>query len=139
MGQVILTHLAKTRANVALTFLFLVSVAVSDDGVAAETDRPTANQLRFFETTIRPLLVDHCYECHGADEQESELRVDSLQGLLTGGKAGPSLVPGKPTSSLIVTAVSYRDSELRMPPEQKLSDRQIADLTRWIQLSLIHI
>ncbi|MDA8743169.1 PSD1 and planctomycete cytochrome C domain-containing protein [Rubripirellula amarantea] len=105
---------------------------------APSTGEPTAEQIRFFETSIRPLLSDHCYECHNDETSEGDLRLDSLSGMLTGGKAGPAVVAGKPQSSLIVTAISYRDSELRMPPEGKLSDQQVADLTRWVEMGAPH-
>ena len=67
---------------------------------AASPGPPTAEAIRFFESKIRPLLASHCNDCHGADLQESELRLDSLAGMMTGGKAGPAIVPGKPASSL---------------------------------------
>ncbi len=125
----------------AFVVAFVLSVATTvlrADDATQDVNRPSLEQIRFFENTIRPLLADHCYECHGVDEQESELRLDSLAEMLAGGKGGPSLIPGKPKSSLIVTAVGYRDSELQMPPEEKLSDRQIADLTRWVEMGAPH-
>ena len=123
----------------AMVLVFSAGAATwSADDAAQKVGRPTAEQIRFFEKTIRPLLAKHCYECHGADEQESELRLDSLTGMLTGGKGGASVVPGKPKSSLLVTAIGYRDNELQMPPDEKLSDRQIADLTRWVEMGAPH-
>ncbi len=115
-------------------------LAVSQPSPAAEPAgaKPTARQIEFFEKKIRPLLANHCYECHGAETQESGLRLDSLAAALKGGKAGPALTPGKPKQSLIVTAVSYQDSELRMPPEEQLSKAEIADLTRWVELGAPH-
>ncbi|EMI16403.1 protein containing DUF1549 [Rhodopirellula maiorica SM1] len=104
----------------------------------AETAKPSAEQFDFFESKIRPLLIDHCYECHGPETQESELRVDTLAGMLTGGLAGPSVIPGKPTSSLLVTAVRYQDNDLKMPPDERLSDIQIADLIRWVEMGAPH-
>lgn len=98
----------------------------------------SAEQVRFFESRIRPMLAEHCYSCHGEDLQENDLRVDSLAGMLNGGKAGPALVAGKPAQSLLATAVTYRDNDLKMPPEQKLDDRDIADLKRWIESGAPH-
>ena len=121
----------------ALVF-FASAEAWSAEDAAKKVSRPSAEQIRFFEKTIRPLLAKHCYKCHGADEQESELRLDSLAGMLTGGKGGASIIPGKPKKSLLLTAVGYRDNELQMPPDEKLSDRQIADLTRWVEMGAPH-
>src|SRR5690606_15539166 len=97
----------------------------------ATAQEPTDGQIRFFETRIRPVLVERCYDCHGADWQGSDLRLDSLEAIAKGGKAGPALVPGKPQQSLLITAIGYRDQTLQMPLAEKLSDKQIADLTEW--------
>jgi len=86
----------------------------------------------FFESKVRPLLVEHCYDCHGSDQQEAELRVDSYAEMLAGGISGPSVIPGNVEESLLLAAVSYRDEALQMPPDGKLSDEQIAVLTQWI-------
>ena len=112
-------------------------VLQADDEVLKS--RPSTDaQVRFFETKIRPLLIDRCYECHGEETQESDLRLDTLEGMLRGGTTGPAFVSGEPQRSLIVTAVSYRDSELRMPPDEKLTKQQIADLTRWVRMGAPH-
>lgn len=115
---------------------FFYAPACADEPASQES--PSSEAIQFFEMKIRPLLADHCYECHGADAQESELRVDTLQGMLQGGLAGPSLIPGKPGGSLLLTAVRYHDNDLKMPPEGKLSDPQIADLVTWIETGAAH-
>ena len=54
--------------------------------------------------------------------------------MLTGGDTGKSAVePGKPDESLLIKAVKYTDEDLKMPPKGKLSDEQIADLTKWVK------
>jgi hypothetical protein len=97
-----------------------------------------ADGIRFFETKIRPIFVKHCYECHGPDLQENKLRVDSLEGLTKGGKAGSLVVAGKPEKSLLITAIGYQVPDLQMPPEQKLGEREIADLTAWVKMGAPH-
>src|SRR4051812_6583057 len=87
----------------------------------------------FFETKIRPVLAEHCYECHSASSKKLKggLRVDSREALLSGGDTGPAIVPAKPESSLLVTAIAHRDKELVMPPKKtKLSDAIIADFEK---------
>ena len=85
---------------------------------------------------MRPLLVERCYECHSTESGESggELLLDSAAGMETGGLHGATLVPGKPDESLLMRAVRYRDPELEMPPDQKLSDESIEVLRRWIEM-----
>jgi hypothetical protein len=102
---------------------------------AADARQRTPEQVRFFETRIRPLLADNCYPCHGPDKQKSDLRLDSREGLLRGGASGrPPVVVGQPEKSLLIRAVRHQDDMLKMPPKRRLSDRQIADLTRWVQM-----
>ncbi|MCA9214970.1 MAG: PSD1 domain-containing protein [Planctomycetales bacterium] len=94
----------------------------------------SAQHYEFFETKIRPLLVDRCFECHNEDAQESGLRLDSLQALLDGGERGPAIVVGKPQNSLLIHAVNHSEAELQMPQGDKLSAGEIADLHKWIEI-----
>lgn len=87
----------------------------------------------FFETTIRPLLVEKCQSCHGADSPKGDLDLTTREAMLAGGFSGPAVVPGKPEESLLIDVVHY-EFEPRMPPKGKLADAEIAALTRWIQL-----
>ncbi len=92
--------------------------------------------IEFFEKRIRPILVNHCYECHSIEGKTSEggLLVDSRAGLLKGGESGPALVPGNPDKSLFIVAIQHTEKELRMPPDQKLSVAQRADLVAWVKM-----
>ena len=58
----------------------------------------------FFEAKIRPLLATHCHACHTGGAL-GNLRLDSREGILKGGKSGPVVVEGKPESSLLIEAV----------------------------------
>ncbi|MEJ7592216.1 MAG: DUF1553 domain-containing protein [Planctomycetaceae bacterium] len=101
--------------------------------LCALTGNPlAAGDTEFFEKRIRPVLAAHCFECHSGDVQESGLRVDSLNGLLAGGERGPSIVPGKPDESLLISAIRHSDA-LQMPATRKLPQPLIDDLTQWIR------
>ncbi len=91
-----------------------------------------ADDMRFFEERIRPVLADRCFDCHGEDKQKGKLRLDSIAAILQGGERGPALVRGDPAASLIVHAISHSE-ELAMPPKKKLPYEQINDLTKWIK------
>ena len=54
----------------------------------------TTAGVKFFETKIRPVLVEHCYECHSSESGKSRggLKVDSRDALLRGGDSGPAVV-----------------------------------------------
>ncbi len=89
--------------------------------------------VKFFESNVRPVLANRCFSCHGPEMQKSKLRVDSLAGLLQGGKSGPALMSGKPDESLLIQAIRHGES-LQMPPRMKLPAREIADLTAWVKM-----
>jgi hypothetical protein len=97
-------------------------------------EKPDAAGLKFFETKIRPLLAEHCHECHGPKKQKAELRLDNLPFILQGGEGGPAIVPGDAENSRLMLAVSYEDADLQMPPDGKLEDAQVADLKMWIEM-----
>ena len=103
------------------------------DGIEAE---PTLDELAFFESKIRPLLIDNCYSCHSqeSDELEGDFLIDSRFTLRRGGVHGPGVVPGDPANSSLIRAVKYADESLQMPPGEQLTPEQIADLERWVAM-----
>lgn len=116
--------------------LLSLSVLLSHSAIAQESKDGTftQEQIDFFENRIRPLLVEHCYECHSGESKsiQAKLRLDGRQLAIQGGETGPAVTPGKPEESLLVSAVSWKG--LEMPPDRKLKDEQIADLTKWVQM-----
>lgn len=101
--------------------------AVGEETTVDRTDET------FFETRIRPLLVEACIQCHGPDVASGELRLDSREALLKGGEHGPAVVPGDPEQSLLILALKHDDDQpVQMPPDEPLSDKAIADLTAWV-------
>jgi hypothetical protein len=102
--------------------------------LAADSPSPTAAEAEtFFESRVRPILVEKCFACHADKEQKGDLRLDSREAALKGNDGGPSVVPGKPDESRLIAVISYRD-DIKMPPKQKLSDAEIAALTKWVKL-----
>ena len=114
--------------------LLMAFIVLSATCLPAAEPQPDQKQIHFFESKIRPLFIKHCYDCHGPDEQESGLRIDTFKGIVKGGKAGSLVVPGKPEQSLLVTAVKYQTPDLQMPPDEKLSKQEIEDLTNWVKM-----
>lgn len=104
------------------------------DGSSAAT--MTEEQLAFFEKQIRPLLIKHCYECHSekSEQVEGHLLVDSAPTLRKGGTNGPAIIPGDPDHSLLMEAVRYKNENMEMPPEGRLTDTEIASLEEWVRM-----
>ncbi|MCH8922848.1 MAG: hypothetical protein IIA67_06835, partial [Planctomycetes bacterium] len=117
--------------KLAIVSIFLATpvLARAADGPA----KPTAEQIEFFEKRVRPILIDRCFDCHGEDEAESKLRLDSLAGMLEGGTRGPALVRGNPKKSLLIIAINHGEL-LQMPEKEKLPTREILDLTAWVKM-----
>ena len=115
------------------TLKITVAIVLLALGASRAADDP--GDIDFFEKKIRPVLAEHCYKCHSAKSEKikGKLRVDSRNGLLKGGDAGPSLVPGSPDKSLLIEAVLYKNPDLQMPPKEKLRDEVIEDLTAWVK------
>ena len=87
-------------------------------------------------TSVSGIFKSNCVSCHGAKEPESELRLDSLGGILTGGKSGPAVVPGDADSSILISAVEDSGLVTRMPPEDDapaLDAVSIGLLRRWVE------
>jgi len=99
--------------------------------------RAGGEDVAFFESRIRPVLVNHCYECHSAKAGKSKggLLLDTREGIRAGGERGPAVVPGDPVKSVLLTAVSHTDPDLQMPPKKaQLPGPVIADIDRWIKM-----
>ncbi|MBL6707581.1 MAG: PSD1 domain-containing protein [Planctomycetaceae bacterium] len=91
--------------------------------------------VKFFEEKIRPVLVEHCYECHSSESGKTRggLKVDSRDALLRGGDTGPAIVAKSLSKSVLFQSLLYvDDADYQMPPKGRLPDSVIDDFRRWI-------
>jgi len=94
----------------------------------------SAEAIEFFEKSVRPLLVESCYSCHGPKIQQAGLRLDSLAAMLKGSDGGkPALKPGDPEHSPLIQAVRHTGA-VKMPPSGKLAPEKIAALEQWVRM-----
>lgn len=93
-----------------------------------------ADENHFFESKIRPILSEKCYECHSSKSSKIKggLRLDHIELILQGGDSGPAIVQGNPEESLLVQAIRYDDQDFHMPPKEKLPKQVVQDFERWI-------
>lgn len=122
-------------------FITIAATIAATSGTLFAADEPTQAltkaQTDFFESKVRPMLVDKCYKCHSATSEKVKggLQLDTRNSLLTGGNTGPGFIPGKPAESLLIRAVNGSDPDLQMPPKgEKLTPQQVADLTQWVRM-----
>ncbi len=94
----------------------------------------SSQEVDFFESRIRPVLIKDCYGCHSAKSGASKggLMVDTKDGMLIGGDSGAAIVPGDLDESLLWSAINHED--YNMPPGKMLSQREIADFKQWIEM-----
>ena len=111
--------------------VFLFTLALST-GIAFGQSNPEEH----FEKKVRPLLVERCWKCHGEETARSELRLDSREAIIKGGKRGRAVETSIPPASLLLQVVK-RTGELKMPPDGPLSPQQIADLELWVNQGAI--
>jgi len=95
----------------------------------------TPEELAFFESRIRPVLAQDCYECHNSrGKAKGGLILDHREALRKGGSSGPALVPGDANASLLIQAIRHEDEDLQMPKAGVMLDAPIiADFVAWVQ------
>ena len=88
----------------------------------------------YFEKEIRPVLATKCFGCHSSKLKSpmGGLVLDTKSGLKRGGNGGSVITAGDPASSRLLQALTYKQTELRMPPAGKLPDEKIAAFEHWI-------
>ncbi len=97
---------------------------------------PTPTQLEFFEKNIRPVLAEHCYECHNSGgKAKGDLALDWRGGWMAGGDNGPLFTSGKPEGSLLLRVLRHQVKDLKMPKDgPKFSPAVVKNFERWIAM-----
>jgi hypothetical protein len=116
--------------------LSLVALLLAPAFARAADPAPDAKKVEFFETKIRPVLIEQCYKCHSEEAAKQKklkggLKLDTRTGLLQGGDTGAAMVPGKADGSLLLKTLKY-DGDVQMPPKGKLPEAMIKDFETWI-------
>ncbi|MFO1007338.1 MAG: DUF1553 domain-containing protein [Planctomycetaceae bacterium] len=90
-----------------------------------------------FNRDVRPILSNHCWNCHGPDEasREAGLRLDQRESAIAvGPEKHRAVVPHDPGASELVKRIDSTD-DTQMPPasfEKPLTAEQREILKRWI-------
>lgn len=101
----------------------------------ASQDDAKNEALELYKKKLLPILKRDCFECHSKSEDrfESGLDVETRQGLIDGGDRGTAFDFDDVEESLLLIALSYEDEELQMPPNGRLSDKEIGYFKQWIK------
>jgi hypothetical protein len=92
-----------------------------------------------YEKDMKPLFETSCVKCHSGPKAKGKLHMDSLEGVLKGGKDGKAVVPGDSGQSPMVYAVAHigDEDDFMPPPKNKagikqLTPDQIGLIRAWI-------
>jgi hypothetical protein len=116
--------------------LILICIVVVIPGTLQAADGPI-DYLR----DVQPILRTHCTACHGPDQQNAGLRLDTAIAAIAGGDRGLAIIPGDASKSLLIAALNGAGDAPRMPPEdeaEKLPKDQITIIGRWIDQGALH-
>ena len=94
----------------ALPFLALASVAIAGDDFAAQPVS-TNDRVTYFESQVRPLLANRCYECHSTETgaQNGALVMATAEGIAAGGSRGSMFSNETPSDGLLFRVLEYND------------------------------
>ena len=125
--------LSQRRTKVRVVFLSALLALVAVVAQPARAQELPSDDLEHFESKIRPVLAERCYQCHGANPEriQAGLALVDAAGLRAGGDSGAVVVPGSPDESLLIDVIRY-DGPIKMPPDGRLPAAVVADFERWV-------
>jgi mono/diheme cytochrome c family protein len=124
------------RHTVAALFWLAAGLALAATGCTKPGPPPPVDSPAYYTQVVQPILRENCYRCHASMNHKGDLRLDSAEAILRGGKRGADVIPGHPESSLLITLIRHEqksDPPGPMPPKSKLSEAEIAAVTAWIR------
>jgi hypothetical protein len=95
---------------------------------------PAAEGKVQYNRDVRPILLENCFACHGADSasRKADLRLDRRETAIE----MAAITPGDPDSSEMIRRILSEDDSERMPPpetKKQLTPAQKETLVRWIK------
>lgn len=115
---------------IVLLGLGLLSLATK---ASAESPAVVADEVDF-SRDIQPILAERCLLCHGPDDAESGLRLDSAAAAQAAADSSAvAIVPGDPDGSELIRRIVTDDESLRMPPDgDPLTAEEVERFRVWI-------
>ena len=95
-----------------------------------------AEKVEFFNSQVKPILQQNCFQCHGGDEVEGGLQLTSREKILEGGDYGAAVSLENPADSFLLQMVGYGQETAQMPPDSRLDDTSLKILAKWIHIGL---
>ena len=131
------TRLIKAITNLIHLVLFiLISNTTLLNGPLTAQNQTTVD----FNRDVKPILSNHCFACHGPDEnsREAGLRLDQKESALSELESGEgtAIVPGDIEKSLLIKRIEANEDWALMPPKhfgKPLNQRQKLILSAWVR------
>ncbi|MFN7842897.1 MAG: PSD1 and planctomycete cytochrome C domain-containing protein [Pirellula sp.] len=131
------TYRLTSFLQISLLNLIWATFAIAFSNIA-RAEPPASDPQIDFERDVKPIFVKYCTECHGQENQTSDLRLDLRHTILQGGTSGVIVSPGRSSASRLIDVISGTDSEYSMPPEgDSVPPEAIEILRRWIDQGAI--
>jgi mono/diheme cytochrome c family protein len=134
------THRTAIFALAAAAIFAVAGLCSRGSRASQSAPQPAAASPQFYTQRVQPIFAANCYRCHGGMNHHGGLHLDSRNGILAGGKHGVVVVPGHPEQSLLIKLIRHEGpagNATPMPPKSKLSDADVATVTRWIQAGAV--
>lgn len=129
-------------AKIAIALLCASGVLCADDAKKNEPKPIVPAEVKLgrpidFEKDVYPILEAQCVACHNSAIPESKFNAEDVEGILKGGKRGPSVVPKDLEKSLLYQLASHSRGPVMPPPDNKvdavpLTPEQVGILKLWI-------
>lgn len=110
-------------------------------GQGGQIARATGNEKVQFMRDIAPILVDNCFDCHGApnpNDNSDNFGMNKFADLMRGGQSGPVVRAGNPDGSTLIQMLrgtakgANNEIRPRMPRGGQLTDEDIGKFVTWI-------
>ena len=109
---------------------FVLGVVVTAGVLASAVTAPQQRQLTFKD--VKPILDKKCLSCHGPSYPGGDLRLDSYEGLMKGGKHGKAVVAKNSAGSRLIKMLKGT-LQPRMPLDKTpISQSEIETISKWI-------
>ena len=86
---------------------------------------------------VRPILANHCLNCHNADKTKADLNLETYEALMQGGASGESVVAGDPDASLLYTTMTHAEEPFMPQKASKRPNNELEIIKKWIATGLL--
>ncbi|MFG0297314.1 MAG: c-type cytochrome domain-containing protein, partial [Maioricimonas sp. JB045] len=115
----------------------LTCVALASTAATADDKKPADKEKITYQDHVLPIFRQRCGSCHNPNDRKGGLALDSYAAAMEGGSSGTVVEGGDPDASYLWMLVTH-DSEPFMPPgTDKLPQKELDLIRKWIEQGLL--